>query len=221
MHTFDEKTNLKLNRLKSLSRFAKIDEITLDDIDFIKDTINSSDDESIAQALWAIGQIGIKAPFLIKEIIPLVFNALDSGNAKVRENAIFALGRSGRAKIDLVDNKITKIIDMHTDSEPKVRMSMIWACENIANANALIFKPYINIFEKLLCDPDERYVRAEAPEIFRVIGKYNPEIVKDSLPKLYSSLDDSFKVARIHARGAIRIIEKNLKKNEALSPSEQ
>ena len=58
-------------------------------------------------------------------------------------------------------------------------------------------------------DPDEKYVRPEAPEIFRVIGKHKPKIVAQSLDKLKEKLNDNCKTMHIHSAGAIRIIEKN------------
>ena len=62
----------------------------------------------------------------------------------------------------------------------------------------------------MLDDEDEQYVKKEIPEIFRVIGKYNPKILEKSLDKLKGKLNDNNKVMRIHINGAIEIIEKGL-----------
>jgi len=168
----------------------------------------------VAQTFWAIGQIGIKKPELVGHLIEKAFEHLKNKSPKIREKDLFAIGRTGRANIELVENRIDEIIKLHNDENPKVRMSMIWACENIANTKSILFEKYNDIFEKLLDDEDEKYVRAEAPEIFRVIGKYNPDIVKKSLSKLKEKLNDTYKVTQIHSAGAIRIIEKNLKAME-------
>jgi len=48
---------------------------------------------------------------------------------------------------------------------------VIWACENIATQHPEWFVDALPIFIGLLGDPDTCYVRREAPEIFRVIGK--------------------------------------------------
>jgi len=60
------------------------------------------------------------------------------------------------------------------------------------------------IYEKLLCDPDER-VRMEAPEIFRVLGKRRPEFVRpfESELKRISEADEN-RVVRIHCLGALK-----------------
>ena len=62
----------------------------------------------------------------------------------------------------------------------------------------------MNYFAVLLNDSADR-VRIEAPEIFRVLGKREPEYVKKYIPKLYElSEHDIEKVVRIHALGAIK-----------------
>lgn len=173
--------------------------------------INDSDFFLVARSYWAIGQIGIKRPALVEYLIEKAFTDTKHENAGIRENALFAIGRTGRAKIDLVNKRIKEIVQLHKDKIPKVRLAMIWACENIANTDAALFTEYIPVFETLLDDENEQYVRGEAPEIFRVIGKYKPELVEKSLLKLKGKLDDPCRVTRIHSAGAIRVIEENLK----------
>ena len=56
------------------------------------------------------------------------------------------------------------------DEEPKVRLSFIWASENIATNTPDVYKDHMPVFESLLHDTDDK-VRMESPEIFRVIGK--------------------------------------------------
>ena len=51
------------------------------------------------------------------------------------------------------------------DEEPNVRLSFIWASENIATNTPDIYADYMSVFEKLLSDDDER-VRMEAPRFF-------------------------------------------------------
>ena len=59
-------------------------------------------------------------------------------------------------------------------------------------------------FEKLLYDADDR-VRMEAPEIFRVLGKRRPEIVRPFVEELRRiSETDSNRVVRIHCLGVIK-----------------
>jgi hypothetical protein len=205
----------RLNKIKEISRngFKYPENIKEEDINFIEECLIDSDTSLVARSYWAIGQIGIKRPDFVEHLIEMAFTNIKHANAEIRENALFAIGRTGRSKINLVNKRISDVIQLYKDEIPKVRLSMVWACENIANTDADLFAEYIPIFEILLDDKDEQYVRGEAPEIFRVIGKYRPELVEGSLIKLKEKLNDSCRVTRIHSAGAIKIIEKNLKLN--------
>jgi len=199
-----------IQRAKVISRngFHNIETINSDDIDFLTQNIKSTDSELVEKIYWAIGQIGIHRPKIVKHLINYAFEDLQNECPAIRENALFALGRTGRADINLVKDRIIEIINLYKDDNAKVRMSMIWACENIANSKTDLFEPYIKIFEEMLDDADEKYVKKEIPEIFRVIGKYNPKLVKQSLEKLREKLNDKNKVMKIHIKGAIKVIEK-------------
>ena len=91
-----------------------------------------------------------------------------------------------------------------SDEEPKVRLSFIWASENIATNTPDIYKKHMSVFETLLHDSDDK-VRMESPEIFRVLGKRRPEYVHPYLEQLQSIAEtDSNRVVRIHCLGAIK-----------------
>ena len=64
-----------------------------------------------------------------------------------------------------------------------MRLSFIWASENIATNTPDIYGDYMSIYEVLLNDTDDK-VRMEAPEIFRVLGKRRPEFVRPYIEKL-------------------------------------
>ena len=92
------------------------------------------------------------------------------------------------------------------DGSPNVRLSFIWASENIATNAPEAYENVIPVFERLLDDENVR-VRMEAPEMFRVLGKRKPEYVRHCLEKLrLLSEHDEDRVVRIHAGGAIRVI---------------
>jgi len=203
-----------IKKVKTISRngFRNTEAINSEDIDFLTKNIKSTDKDLVKKIYWAIGQIGIHRPEIVKHLINYAFEDLQNECPTIRENALFALGRTGRADINLVKDRIIEIMNLYKDDNAKVRMSMIWACENIANSKADLFEPYIKIFEEMLDDVDEKYVKREIPEIFRVIGKYNPNLVEKSLEKLKGKLNDNNKIMRIHIKGAIKIIEKNINK---------
>ena len=102
---------------------------------------------------------------------------------------------------------IADLFRFASDEEPKVRLSFIWASENIATNTPDIYKEHLPIFEKLLYDTDEK-VRMEAPEMFRVLGKRRPEFVRPFEGKLRRiSENDDNRVVRIHCLGAIKAME--------------
>ncbi|MBQ9061670.1 MAG: HEAT repeat domain-containing protein [Eubacterium sp.] len=122
-----------------------------------------------------------------------------------------ALGRIGRSNYSLIAPFWAELFRFATDEEPKVRLSFIWASENIATNNPDIYENYMLVFEKLLHDADDR-VRMEAPEIFRVLGKRRPQFVMPYVDELKrkSETDDN-RVVRIHCLGAIKTV--NSRKN--------
>ena len=99
---------------------------------------------------------------------------------------------------------VAELFRFADDEEPKVRLSFIWASENIATNTPDIYGNYMNVFEKLLHDEDDK-VRMESPEIFRVLGKRRPEFVRPYIERLKKmSETDSNRVVRIHSLGAIK-----------------
>ena len=91
-----------------------------------------------------------------------------------------------------------------SDDDPKVRLSFIWASENIATNTPDIYEGHISVFEGLLHDTDDK-VRMEAPEIFRVLGKRRPEFVRPYMEQLRQTAEtDENRVVRIHCLGAIK-----------------
>ncbi len=98
----------------------------------------------------------------------------------------------------------TDLFRFASDDEPKVRLSFIWATENIATNTPDIYEDHMGVFEGLLHDKEDK-VRMEAPEIFRVLGKRRPEFVKPYIEQLKQiSETDSNRVVRIHCKGAIK-----------------
>ena len=99
---------------------------------------------------------------------------------------------------------------MVEDEADNVRLSFVWACENIATSAPELFCERLKLFYELMQDKAER-VRIEAPEMFRVMGKRKPKVVEPYLNKLQWFADnDQHPVVRIHSAGAILITEKAL-----------
>ena len=160
-----------------------------------------------AKALWLLGEMGLEYPRSVQDAVPAIASFFGSPEPLLRERAVNALGRIGRADYSLIEPYWTDLFRFASDEEPKVRLSFIWASENIATNTPDIYANHMPVFERLLHDADDK-VRMEAPEIFRVLGKRRPEFVRPYVEQLrrISETDDN-RVVRIHCLGAIRATE--------------
>ena len=157
-----------------------------------------------AKALWLLGEIGLEYPPSVRDEVPVMASFLDSSTPLLRERAVNALGRIGRGDFHVIECYWTDLFRFASDEEAKVRLSFIWASENIATNTPDIYENYMPVYEALLHDGDDK-VRMEAPEIFRVLGKRRPEVVKPYVEQLQKiSETDQNRVVRIHCLGAIR-----------------
>lgn len=157
-----------------------------------------------AKVLWLIGEIGLVHPLSVQDAVPAVASFCGSPVPLLRERSVNALGRIGRGSFHVIEPYWADLFRFASDTEAKVRLSFIWASENIATNTPDIYKEYMPVFEKLLYDVDDK-VRIEAPEIFRVLGKRRPEFVRPFVEQLQqiSETDDN-RVVRIHCLGAIK-----------------
>ena len=164
-----------------------------------------------AKALWLLGEMGLAYPLSVQYVLPAIASFLDSPEPLLRERAVNALGRIGRGDYALIEPYWAELFRFAADEEPKVRLSFIWASENIATNTPEVYGNHMPVFEKLLHDTDDK-VRMEAPEIFRVLGKRRSEFVRPYLEQLQKiSETDENRVVRIHCQGAIRATESKQK----------
>ena len=160
-----------------------------------------------AKALWLLGEMGLVYPLSVQDSVPAVASFCDSSDLLLRERAVNALGRIGRGDYRVIEPYWRDLFRFASDKEAKVRLSFIWASENIATNTPGIYGEYMSIFEQLLHDTDDK-VRMEAPEIFRVLGKRRPEFVRPYVEQLQRiSETDENRVVRIHCLGAIKAVE--------------
>ena len=159
-----------------------------------------------AKALWLLGEMGLGYPSEVKGTVSQIAGFLDSGNSLLRERAVNALGRIGRGNYSLIEPYWTGLFRFADDTEAKVRLTFIWASENIATNTPGIYENHMPVFAKLLQDEDDK-VRMESPEIFRVLGKRCPEFVKPYAKRLRKMAEsDTNRVVRIHSLGALKAI---------------
>ena len=201
----DEKT------LKELRQITKDKECWKSHIDDVAAILK--EDNSIAlnaKALWLLGEMGLKHPLQIKPYIGNIAVYLKDDNSKLRERSANAIGRIGRADKDLIIPYMDRLMNLKDDETANVRHAFIWACENIAVNTPELFCDKLEIYYRMIFDSSQK-VRIEAPEMFRVVGKRNPECVKPYLEKLErNALNDEHPVVRIHCAGAVRITKNAL-----------
>lgn len=163
-----------------------------------------------AKALWLLGEMGLAFPqSLHDDTVPSIAVFLNSPEPLLRERALNAIGRIGRADYSLIKPYWTGLFRFASDEDAIVRLSFIWASENIATSTPNLYEDHMPVFAGLLHDDNDK-VRMEAPEIFRVLGKRKPEFVRPYVEQLrkISETDDNH-VVRIHCLGAIKATELN------------
>lgn len=193
-----------------LTSLTKNKQLWKESIDYVGGLLTSSSVKMTAKALWLLGEMGLQYPSETQKYMEKIASFLGSADDLLRERALNALGRIGRADFELVKPYFDNMMELSQDSCPNVRLSLIWAGENIATNTPTAYKEYIPIFVNLLDDENNR-VRIEAPEMFRVLGKRKPEYVKAYIGKLADMAEnDTERVVRIHSNGAIKVILANL-----------
>ena len=161
-----------------------------------------------AKALWLLGEMGLTYPQSVQNTVSDIAAFCDSPVSILRERAVNALGRIGRGNYILIEPFWEDLFRFASDEDPKVRLSFIWASENIATNTPDIYEKHMSVFAELLGDTDDK-VRMEAPEIFRVLCKRRPEFVRPYLEQLQRMAEtDQNRVVRIHCQGAIKAAER-------------
>lgn len=189
---------------KELGILTKERERWKESIPYVSSLLTRESVKIQAKALWLLGETGLENPMEVRDAVPAIASFCDSTVPLLRERAVGALGRIGRGSYPVIEPYWADLFRFASDGEPKVRLSFIWASENIATNTPDIYEDRMPVFEKLLHDVDDK-VRMEAPEIFRVLGKRRPEFVLPYVEQLrqISETDDN-RVVRIHCQGAIK-----------------
>ena len=184
-------------------------------IAYVGSLLENHSPKIIAKALWLLGEMGLQYPDVIVPYVAKIASFLNSQDDLLRERALNALGRIGRARFETVKPYWERMFGMATDNNPRVRLALIWASENIATNTPDAYESHLPLFAKLLHDTDDK-VRMEAPEMFRVMGKRRPQWVKPYLKELQRLAEnDANPVVRMHCAGASRIY-KNSSFNQSI-----
>ena len=175
-----------------------------ENVPFVSSLLSHESVKIQAKALWLLAEMGLAYPQSVRNAVPAIVSFRNSPVPLLRERALNAIGRIGRGDYRLIEPYWADLFRFADDEEAPVRLSFIWASENIATTTPDIYGNHMMIFEKLLHDPDDK-VRMEAPEVFRVLGKRNPEFIRPFTEELRQiSETDSNRIVRIHCLGAIK-----------------
>ncbi len=189
---------------KELGALTRNKDIWEERIPYVSSLLSHESVKIQAKALWLLGEMGFVYPLSMRDIVPVIASFFDSSVSLLRERAVIAIGRIGRGDYHVIEPYWAKLFRFAADEEAKVRLSFIWASENIATNTPDIYGNHLSAFEPLLHDSDDK-VRMEAPEIFRVLGKRRPEFVLPYIEQLQRiSETDHNRVVRIHCSGAIK-----------------
>ena len=99
-----------------------------------------------AKALWLLGEIGLVYPPSVKDEVSVIASFCDSQVSLLRERALNALGRIGRGSYQAIEPYWSDLFRFASDEDAKVRLSFIWASENIATNTPDIYEDYMPVF---------------------------------------------------------------------------
>ena len=108
-----------------------------------------------AKALWLLGEMGLQHPDKISACVPTVAGFLNSGDPLLRERALNALGRIGRADFSLIK-------DYWRDPDEKVRMEAPEVFRVLGKRKPQFVEPYIGLLKKISESDSNRVVRIHA-----------------------------------------------------------
>ena len=189
---------------KALGSLTKNKEEWEANISYVSPLLSADSVKIQAKALWLLGEMGLLYPLRISESVPAIASFCESAEPLLRERAVNALGRIGRADFRVIEPYWKRLFRFASDKEANVRLAFIWASENIATNTPDVYADSMPVFALLLHDGDDR-VRMEAPEIFRVLGKRRPEFVRPYIELLHDiAQTDGNRIVRIHCAGAIQ-----------------
>lgn len=192
---------------KELGALTKAKDQWEEKIPYVSSLLAHESEKIQAKALWLLAEMGFAYPQSVRDAVSAIASFCNSPVPLLRERVLNAIGRIGRGDFHLIEPYWSDLFRFADDAATQVRLSFIWASENIATNTPDIYGDHMPVFEKLLHDPDDK-VRMEAPEIFRVLGKRRPEIVRPFVEELRRiSETDSNRVVRIHCLGAMKAME--------------
>ena len=99
-----------------------------------------------AKALWLLGEMGLRYPTQVQSTVPAIASFLDSPTPILRERAVNALGRIGRGSFPVIEPYWISLFRFASDADAGVRLSFVWASENIAVNSPDVYAEHLPTF---------------------------------------------------------------------------
>ena len=141
---------------KELGTLTKDRERWENSIPYVSSLLSPDSVKIQAKALWLLGEMGLTYPRSVQDAVSDIAAFCDSPVSILRERAVNALGRIGRSDYSLIEPFWEDLFRVASDEDPKVRLSFIWASENIATNTPDVYENYMSVFAELLGDTDDK-----------------------------------------------------------------
>ncbi len=120
-----------------------------ENIPYVSSRLAHKSEKTKAKAQWLLGEMGLEYPKEVKESVKEIVSFCDSQVPLLRERAVNALGRIGRADYLLIEEYWEDLFRFASDEDPKVRLSFIWDLRTLLQIHRIFMKDiclYLKIF---------------------------------------------------------------------------
>ena len=121
---------------KELGALTKAKDQWEEKIPYVTSQLAHESEKIQAKALWMLAEMGFAYPQSIRDAVPAIAAFRNSPVPLLRERALNALGRIGRGDYHLIESYWADLFRFADDAAAHVRLSFIWASENIATNTA-------------------------------------------------------------------------------------
>ena len=131
---------------KELGALTKARDQWEEKIPYVSSLLAHESIEIQAKALWLLAEMGLVYPQSVRDAVPAIASFCNNPVPLLRERAINALGRIGRSDYRLIEPYWMDLFRFADDEIAQVRLSFIWASENIATNTPNIYENHMPVF---------------------------------------------------------------------------
>ena len=152
MHFYGDNGVNESELYKELGTLTKDRERWETSIPYVSSLLTHDSVKIQAKVLWLLGEMGLTYPQSVQDVVPDIASFYNSPVPLLRERAVNALGRIGRADYRLIEPFWEDLFRFASDEEPKVRLSFIWARPEFV-------RPYLEQLQRMAETDQNRVVR--------------------------------------------------------------